>query len=127
MNNARTEREKQVNELMKSLGVFWAFSKKRFDENKTPLQAGDKYVDIGAGGFMPKSNIDKFTDGMKAITDEFNAKMKEQKARREHIHYELNNHEAYYTRDITSTLDALGDEFTREEVLSVFDGRHNHN
>ena len=72
---------------------------------------------------MPKSNVDAFTSGMKAIDDNFKEAMKDEKARKDHIIYELNNHEAYYTRDITSTLEALGEDFTREEVLQAFDGR----
>ena len=108
---------------MTKLGVFWAFSNKQFETNKTPLKEGDKYIDIGAGGFIPKSNIDAFLDGMNKIDDTFKEAMRDAKVRKNHIVYELNNHEAYFTRDITSTLDALGDDFTREEVLSVYDGR----
>lgn len=121
--NAHTKREKQTNELMNDCRVFWAFSQKQFEENKTPLKEGEKYVDIGAGGFMPKSNIEKYINGMKAIYEEFKEAMRDENARIEHIRYQLNNHEAYYTRDITSTLEALGEDFTKEEVLQVFDGR----
>lgn len=115
-----------MNDLFTSLGVFWAFSKEQFDENKTKLSEGDKYVDIGSGGFVPKSNVDKLIEGMKKIHDEFSKKMRDEKVRIEHIAYELNNHEAYYTGDITSTLDALGEEFTRDEVEAVYKSRkHN--
>jgi hypothetical protein len=116
-------RQNEVNALMTKLGVFWAFSNEQFDTNKTPLKEGEKYVSIGAGGYMPKSNVDAYMSGMKDITKDFKDAMKDIKARKAHVAYELNNHEACYTRDISSTLDALGEEFTREEVLSVYDGR----
>ncbi len=116
-------RQNQVNQLLKDLGVFWAFSKEQFDENKTPLADGDKYVSIGMGGYMPASRVDDYINGMKAIRKQFKQAMKDKKARIEHIKWELSNHEAYYTHSIDSTVDALGEDFTREEVLAVFDGR----
>ena len=121
--NANDKRQKEIEKLMEECAVFWAFSNKQFEENKTPLQDGEKYVDIGGGGFMPKHNVDTYINGMKKIAKDFKKAMKDEKARKAHIQYELNNHEAYYTRNIDSTMDALGDDFTREEVLSVFDGR----
>ena len=121
--NPNVKRHNDINDLCSKLGVFWAFSNEQFHKNKTPIPEGEKYVDIGAGGFIPKSKVDAFLAGMKAIDEEFNNAMKDQKARIAHIKYELNNHEAYYTRDITSTLDALGDQFTEEEVRAVFTGR----
>ena len=114
------KRQNQVNDLTTKLGVFWAFSNEQFDKNKTPLKEGEKYVSIGMGGFIAKSNFDALIAGMKIIDDEFKEAMKDEKARRAHIAYELNNHEAYYTRSIDETMAALGDDFTREEVMSVF-------
>jgi len=94
-----------------------------FQQAKIGLPEGGTLVDIGMGGFMPRQNVDIYFKGMEAIHAAFKEAMKDATARRSHILYELNNHEAYYTRDITSTLDALGDDFTRDEVLQAFDGR----
>lgn len=121
--NANATREKSTNELMTECKVFWAFSDKQFAENKTPLKEGEKYVSIGAGGYMPKSEVDNFTNGMKAISKTFKQAMKDKKAREAHIRYELNNHEAYWSHNIESALEALGSDFTSAEVLAVFDGR----
>lgn len=114
-----------TNELMESCKVFWAFSDKQFIEGKAKigLLENEKLIDIGAGGFMPSKYKDIFIQDMENINIAFKEAMKDKKDRRQHILYELNNHEAYYTHDIESTLNALGDDFTREEVLSVFDGR----
>jgi hypothetical protein len=118
--DAKTKREKDLNRLMEDCGVFWAFSNKQFDENKTPLKDGEKYVSIGMGGYMPKGNADTYIDGIKKIDENFKEAMQDKETRLEYIKYELSNHEAGYTGDITDTLLALGEDFTHEEVLSVF-------
>ena len=125
MTTPKEIRQQSIDALMTKCRVFWAFSEKQLEEGKekTSLQDGDKLVSIGAGGFMPKSEVDTFLQGMDEIQATFKQAMKDKKARRDHIAYELNNHEAYYTRNISSTLDALGEDFTREEVMEVFDGR----
>ena len=110
---------------MDTCKVFWAFSNEQFTEGKSRvgLLEGEKLIDIGAGGFMPAKYKDTYIKGMKDIALAFKEAMKDEKARIAHIKYELNNHEAYYTRNIDSTLDALGEDFTREEVLKVFKGK----
>ncbi len=120
--NANDKRSDDMNALMTECKVFWAFSNSQFEEGKIKVGhiKGEKLIDIGAGGFMPAVNKDKFIQGMKNIAIAFKQAMKDEKARKAHIAYELNNHEAFYTRDITSTLEALGDDFTREEVLAVY-------
>ena len=114
-------REKQVNDLITDCKVFSAFSNAQFEEAIAKLN--EKVVSIGAGGFVPKSKVEDYINGMKKIGEEFDEAMKNKEDREAYIAYELNNHEAYYTRNIDSTLEALGDGLTREEVFAVFDGR----
>ena len=120
----KKKRQDDTNELFTSLGVFWAFSNEQFAEGlakvKPTMAEGEKLVDIGAGGYMPKHNVQALTDGMKAIEKTFKASIKETKARDTHILYELNNYEAFYTGTIDATLDALGDDYTAEEVQVVY-------
>lgn len=117
----KKQREDDTNRLFSTCGVFWAFSNEQFKEgaNKNPLQEGEKYVDIGAGGFIPKHNLGALEQGMKDIEKTFKAQIKEAKAREQHILYELNNHECFYSGDITPALEAMGDDYTREEVEAV--------
>ena len=116
----KAEKEKRWNDLITESSIFFAFSDKQFHENKTPLQEGEKYVSIGAGGYIPKSKLKQFEDGIKSINKWYKAAIKENKQRKQNIAYELHNHEAFYTNDLTSTLEALGEDYTKEEVLSVF-------
>lgn len=116
----KQQREDKQSELFKECGLFFAFSPSQFQENKTPLQESEKYLSIGGGGYLPKNNFDKFDKGMDLIQAWFKSQVKNNKARRQYIAYELANHEAYYTGCITDTLEALGEEYTREEVKQVY-------
>jgi len=116
----REQKQTDTNNLFTSLGVFWAFSNKQFDENKTPLQEGEKYVDIGGGGFIPKHNVDALIEGMKTIDKTFKQATKDAKMREKHILYELNNHECFYTGDITDAVEVLGEDYTEQEVRNVY-------
>lgn len=116
----RKEKEDDTNKLFTNCGVFWAFSREQFQENKTPLKEGEKYVDIGAGGYIPKCNVDMLTQGMKAIDKAFKQKTKDIKIREQHVLYELNNHECFYTGRIEDAQEVLGDSYTMDEVKEVY-------
>jgi len=117
----KKEHSTKLDELLKECQIFWAFSDAQFAENKVQLAEGDKYVSIGAGGYMPKSLVDRYIDGSKALKKWYSAAVKENKgARRANIAYELANHEAYYTGSIADTLAALGSGYTAKEVWKVY-------
>jgi hypothetical protein len=116
----KQEQLKKVDELIKEVGMFFAFSTQQFEANKTPLKEGDKYISVGAGGYMPKSQYKNWLDGCDRVDEWYSQAIKQNKARRTNIAYELANHEAYYTGAIDQTLEALGPGYTAEEVLSVF-------
>ncbi len=117
----KQEREESYSKLMKDLGVFFAFSIEQFNENKTPLKEGEKYVHMGAGTYIPKGNIKQWINGMEGINKAFDDAVNESKELRyQHIAYELANHEAYYTGDITDTLEELGEGYTYNDVYSVY-------
>jgi hypothetical protein len=117
----KKEKENRYNQISDACGLFWAFSDSQFLENKTPLEEGDKYVSIGAGGYMPKSKVKIWLDGTDEIEKWFKAEIKASKgARRALIAYELANHEAYYTCSISDTLAALPEGYTKKEVWKVY-------
>jgi hypothetical protein len=116
----KKEKQSKYDALLKDCGVFFAFSEKQFNEGKTPLTEGDKYISMGAGGYMPKSKVQDFLKGSKNINVWYKQSIKNNKLREAHILHELSNHEAWYVNDIGTTLIALGEGYTREEVLAVF-------
>ena len=116
----KEEQEKQTI-LFDNCGLFWAFSDQQFQENKTPLQEGEKYVSIGGGGYLPKLKFEMFQTGMKEISKWFKSETQKNKALKiDLIKYELANYEAYCTGDITDALAALGKGFTAKEVWAVY-------
>ncbi len=127
LQDLKKEREERYNTLIKESLMFFAFSNEQFAANKTPLQEGEKYVSIGAGGYMPKGKVDFYLNGSKEIREWYKAAIKANKVRRQEIAYELANHESYYTGDITSAFEALGEGYTLGEVLDVYnEERKNH-
>lgn len=106
--------------LQKECGLFWAFNEEQFKEGKAknPIKEGEKYTSIGAGGYLPSKNVDKFIEGMKSIEKWAREAKKDDQ---EVILYQLNNYECFYQGDIEDampTLSRLG--YTREQVKKVF-------
>lgn len=121
LHQIKKERENKQTELFNQCGLFWAFSDQQFAKNKTPLQEGEKYVSIGAGGYLPKGKVDDFSAGMKEINKWYKKEVADKKElRRNEIVYELGNYEAWYTHDIEDTMNALGSGYTAKEVWKVF-------
>jgi len=60
-------KEEMMSELFRKCGVFFAYSTEQFEENKTPLADGEKYISIEGGGFFPSSNKELFLSGMAEI------------------------------------------------------------
>jgi len=120
--NIKEQKQNKVNTLITECDMFFAFSNEQFNEGreKHPLTEGDKYVSIGMGGYMPKSKVDQFTNGMADINKWYKSALKDNKLRVKNILYELCNYEAFYTGDISDTLDALGSDYTHDEVLKVY-------
>lgn len=117
----KAEHEKRYAELFDSCHVFWAFSNEQFKEGaaKNPTKAGEKYVSIGQGGYLPKSNFDELQAGLTAIKKWKTQAMKEVKAE-EAILYELNNYEAFYSGEIDDVVDHFEGKYTVEEIRKVY-------
>ena len=116
----KKEAEEKRTVMFKEVGLFFAFSDEQFAQNKTALAEGDKYVSIGAGGYLPKSKVDEFIKCSKAIKKWEKDEIKKHKLVREQIAYELANHEAYYTGELEDTYDALGGVYTMEQIRDVY-------
>lgn len=110
--NLEDLKQKQENAnslLFKECGLFFAFSNQQFEENKTPLKEGEKYVSIMGGGYVPKSNLDKLLNGMEANRKEYQKAVKKQNLRLKEIAYEFGNYECFYTGDWSVVADMFPD------------------
>lgn len=122
----KDKKQNDYNELFTACGVFWAFGNEQFKEGLDKLftngqmQQGEKITNIGGGGFMPSKNVKALQDGTKAIEATYKAQIAENKQREANILYELINHEAGFTGSIADTLQALGNDYTADEVQAVF-------
>ena len=117
----RKDFEGKRTELFNSCGLFFAFSNVQFAENKTALAEGDKYVSIGAGGYLPKSRVSALTEGMETLR---RAEAKAIKANKDlvkaRILYELNNHECFYTGDVSDAFEALAG-YDKKLIYKVYE------
>jgi hypothetical protein len=116
----KKEKQKMTTELFEKCGVFFAFSEEQFEENKTPLKEGEKYVSIGGGGYMPKGSIKAFEEGMKAISNYGKQKVKQGNLAESEILYELQNHECFYTGDISDVVDLFEGTYTEKQIRDVY-------
>lgn len=115
----RKQASEKLNALMSECGIFFAFSNEQFAENKTPLQEGEKYVSIGAGGYMPKSKVYDYLEGSKLINQWEKSEIKKLKdGKEQHILYELRNHECFYTCDIEDAANVL--PYPKKDVWKVY-------
>lgn len=116
----KQEEQKRLEKLSEDVGLFWAFSNEQFEEGKKkhPVSEGERYTSLGAGGFLPSKNVQKWVDGMKAVEKWVKDAKKDAK---EVILYELNNYECFYTGDIEDALPRLHDlGYTTEEIKKVY-------
>lgn len=115
----KKEKQDRYSALIKEVGMFFAFSNEQFDENKTPLKEGEKYVSLGAGGYMPKGNVPAWIQGGKDIEKWYKTQVKASKNEEQEILYELRNHECFYTGDYSSAYYALPN-YTEEQIQQVY-------
>jgi hypothetical protein len=116
----KKEKEKMVSELFEKCGVFFAFSEKQFEENKTPLKEGEKYVSIGGGGYLPKGKVKELEEGMEAIERFGKQTVKKKKLVEAEILDELQNHECFYTGDISDVVDLFEGTYTKQQIRDVY-------
>jgi hypothetical protein len=124
MTNADIKKEAQTrtDNLMNDCKVFWAFNNEQFAESKTELKEGEKYVSIGAGGYLPKGYRDTLFDGLKEIKKWEKAQRKALKDadKEKHIISVLANYESFHTYNIEDALPELLPFYTKEYIQEVF-------
>jgi hypothetical protein len=59
--------------------MFFAFSTEQFNESKTPIKEGEKYLSLGAGAYMPESSAKRWISGSKEINNWYKSEVKKLK------------------------------------------------
>jgi hypothetical protein len=111
-------REAEQTALFEKLGTFFAFSGKQFDEQADPEK---KYYSMGHGCFTPQGTEEELLDTLEKINEKAIAQDIADHGIAAIIRRELENHEAYYTRDISDTFDELQQYgITEDQIRLVF-------
>jgi hypothetical protein len=119
----KTSHSNAINKIMTKHRVFWAFSNERLEEGKKLLNITDNkdIVSIGAGGFIPKLNINALTKDLKQENLKYIKTLKEIKEQKEKsILYELNNFEAFLTGEIDEVIKIFKGIYTIKEIKKVY-------
>lgn len=112
--------QKKLSALFEELGIFFAFSKQQFEKSR---KEGVEYASGFGGMIIPKENVKLVKGRLDRIHEETAALMREHIPREEYILYQLYNHEAFYTWEISDALEAVRayyPECTPEETWKVF-------
>jgi hypothetical protein len=117
----KKEKDKMYDTALEKHGVFFAFSNDQFEKSKTPLKEGEKYISLGKGTYMPEGNYPAFEKELEAIDEIISKKIKDKKLKESEILYELQNHEAFYTYDISDVVELFEGTYTEKEIKAVFD------
>jgi hypothetical protein len=102
--------------------AFFAFSREQFDKSKVE---GVKYVNLDMGLICPKEHAATLLKELDDIYQESIQQDIAENGLNAIIQRELSNHEAYYTRNIDSTADALADyPVTFDDIMKVFKNKN---
>ena len=115
--------DNKLSALWKVSFCFFAFSKKQFEEAKTPDK---KYTSLGAGLYCPTENSEMVIEMMNNIIKSGIAQDIADHGRTQIALRELANHEAWYTMDVESTMDSLRDYGIKKEDLIKLLYNRNH-
>ena len=120
--------EQEQTKLMEELGVFFAFSEEQFKDgvakNKHLLPEGTKWAAMGAGMYMPSSNVDAFMRRHDQLVKKGIARDLAENGREGVLDRELANYEIGYSWDghhDPNFRDGIkGYGFTEEEIQQAY-------
>ncbi len=109
--------EDSQTQLFKDTGTFFAFSADQFYNNERFVK-GTKYIDAGAGMYVPKDNYKTLADGLERIHKEAVLEDIKMHGTQAIIDRELWNYECFFSSDISDAVDKLKPYpgITREDI-----------
>jgi len=103
--------------------AFFAFEEKQLNEARERLwiSKDEKLVSLGMWLIALKSNYKEMIEAMNKHYKEEAERRKKLQTKEEIIEYELRNYEAYYTWNISDTVEVVKEYwFTEQDVLKVY-------
>lgn len=123
MGNYLEEKRKYDEAFDKALfdtGLFFAFDRKQFDEEKKPKNAADKqFVSLGIGSYIHKKNLPKYEDFMDNVAPALREDFLKKVSRTDLIKAELGNHECGYTQDYSEVVELVMGYYHLTEAEAV--------
>lgn len=119
--------EERQTKAFDKAGAFFAFGKEQLEKGKAKSGITDNkdLTQLGAGLICPKATADTLIEELNNIYKECIEEDIKDNGLNAIIRRELNNHEAYYTRDISSTVEALQDyPVSEKDILNVFNNKN---
>ena len=109
------------NRIIKNNQGFFAFGKEQLlEEMEKGNFKKEELTSFGCGLILPKVNVKNYIKGCKEISDQYDKDIKKINPIKI-IKYELNNHECYYTGDITDVVELLQCyNITKEQIEKVY-------
>jgi len=110
--------ESRQTDLFNRTGTIFAFSQKQFEEQR---KDNVKYVNLGQGMLTEKPYVEEVINGLhKIYKDSIKQDMKEN-GKNKIILRELENHECFYTGDITDCIEKLEDyPITKIQISKMY-------
>jgi hypothetical protein len=110
--------ESAMSAIYKKHGVFFAFSKKQFNEQK---EEGVEYSSLGSGLIAPKESAEEFQKELIAALDNYHQTRLEVEGKDKIIMDELFNHECQIVSCYDDIIDLMGSYgITEEDILKVW-------
>jgi len=117
----KSEHQKAIDNAINNCGVFFAFNEEQLKKGLKTLKKDDKVMSIFAGGFLPKSNKDKFFKTLEEATKQNKKDLKQLREEKEQaILYELKNYECFYTGELDSVIDLFKGIYTAKAIAKVY-------
>ena len=116
----RKQQQDEHSDMLKSLGIFFAFSDYQFESQK---QEGFEYYSTGYGMQVPKHKLEDYKTKSREISEKYNKMYAQLIGLDKFIADTLDNQEAYYSGDLEETLEivqATFPECTYDDVQKIY-------
>jgi len=113
--------EDEQTQAFEEAKAFFAFGKNQFKDGLLKLKLGTEISHLGGGLYCPKESSAELINKIHSIYENGVKQDLKENGKKGVIVRELYNHEAFYTRDVESTVKALKSyKFDYDYILEVY-------